>query len=254
MTLPQLLPAELFAFFLVFARVGAALMLMPGFGEIYVPARVRLIVAGGLTLVLTPVMTQGLPALPAEPLGITVLLAGETMVGAFLGLIGRVILSALNTAGTIMAFQSGIASALGYDPVAAEQSAVPAMFLSTAGLLLVFVADLHHVMLRALAASYNVLPAGGPPPVDAFSQVMARLVADCFVLGVQLAAPFIVVGLVFYLGVGLLARLMPQVQVFFVAMPVQIFIGFAVFALTAGVMLTWFSERFPQIFEDALGG
>lgn len=254
MVLAQVLPAEVFAFFIVFARIGAALMLMPGFGEIYVPARYRLVLAGSLTLLLTPALAQSLPALPAAPLGITVMIAGESIIGVFLGLIGRIIMTALHTAGTVLAFQSGLASALAFDPVVAEQSAVTAVFLTTAGLLLVFTADLHHVMLRALAMSYNVLPAGGPPPIDVFSGVMARLVSDVFILGVQLSAPFIVVGLVFYLGIGVLARLMPQVQVFFIAMPVQIFLGFAVFAITAAAILTWFGERFPEIFDNALGG
>jgi flagellar biosynthetic protein FliR len=252
--LVQLLPAEVFAFFIVFARVGAAVMLMPGFGEVYVPARFRLIVAGAITLLLTPVLGAALPAMPDSPLRLLVLIFGESLTGAFLGLVGRIILSALHTAGTVLAFQTGIANALGYDPIAAEQSAITALFLSTAGVLLVFTANLHHVILSALASSYNVLPAGALPPIDGFSQVITRLVADTFVLGVQLAAPFIVVGLVFYLGVGLLARLMPQVQVFFIAMPIQIFLGFSVFALTAGVMLAWFADRFPDMFNTALGG
>lgn len=250
----QALPAEIFAFFIVFARVGAALMLMPGFGEIYVSARYRLILAGALTLVLTPVLAQSLPVLPESPLRISVLLFGESAIGAFLGLVGRIILSALHTTGTVIAFQAGLANALSFDPVAAEQSAVTALFLSTAGLLVVFVADLHHVMLRALAMSYNVLPSGVLPPVDAFSRVMARLVSDVFILGVQLSAPFIVVGLVFFLGAGVLARLMPQVQVFFIVMPVQIFLGFVVFALTIGAILGWFGEKFPEMFDTALRG
>ncbi len=252
--LAQALPAEVFAFFLVFARIGAALMLMPGFGELYVSARYRLVFAGALTLILTPVLAQGLPAMPESPLRVTMLLMGESAIGAFLGLVGRVILAALHVTGTVIAFQSGLANALTFDPVAAEQSAVTALFLSTAGILVVFAADLHHVMLRALAMSYNVLPSGVMPPVDAFSRVMARLVSDIFILGVQLAAPFIVVGLVFYLGVGVLARLMPQVQIFFVAMPIQIFLGFAVFAIVAGAILGWFVERFPEIYDSALRG
>lgn len=252
--LAQLLPAELFAFFIVFARVGAAIMFMPGFGEIYVAPRFRLVIAGALALLLTPVLAQSLPALPASPFTLMLVLFGEITVGAFLGLIGRIILSALHTAGTVLSFQIGLANALGYDPVAAEQSAVPALLLSTAGVLVVFAANLHHVMLTALAESYNVFTPGVMPPIDDFSMVITRLVADTFILGVQLAAPFIAVGLVFYLGVGVLARLMPQVQIFFVAMPVQIFLGITVMALTVGAIMSWFIDRFPESFAGALGG
>lgn len=250
----QLLPAEIFAFFLVFARIGAAIMFMPGFGDIYVPARYRLILAGGLTLLLTPVLASGLPGLPPSPIMMTVILFGEITVGAFLGLIGRIIHSALHIAGTVISFQVGLANAMTFDPVVAEQSAVTGLFLTTAGLLVIFATDLHHVMLLALAASYNVFVPGVMPPIDDFSQVITRLVADTFILGVQFATPFIVVGLVFYLGTGVLARLMPQVQVFFIAMPVQIFLGFVVLALTIGVILSWYADQFPEFFSRALGG
>jgi flagellar biosynthetic protein FliR len=250
----QALPAEIFAFFLVFTRIGAALMVMPGFGEIYITSRYRLMFAGALTVLLTPVLAESLPAMPASPLATLVLFFGEITIGAFLGITGRIIISGLNTTGTILSFQIGLANAMSFDPVAAEQSSITALFLSTAGFLLVFLADLHHVMLGALVMRYNVLTPGVMPPINDFSQVITRLVADVFIMGVQLSAPFIVVGLVFYLGIGVLARLMPQVQVFFVAMPVQIFLGFVIFALTVGAILSWFLERFPELFATALGG
>jgi len=250
----QLLPAEVFTFFLVFARIGAAIMFMPGIGDMYVPARFRLIFAGGLTLLLTPILAGTLPAMPNSPMLLAVILFGEITVGAFLGLIGRIIHSALHTAGTVISFQVGLANAMAFDPVVAEQSAVTAQFLTIAGILIIFATDLHHVMLMALASSYNVFIPGVAPPMDDFSQVITRLVGDTFILGVQLATPFIVVGLVFYLGIGVLARLMPQVQVFFIAMPIQIFLGFVVLALTVGAILAWFADRFPDFYTHALGG
>ncbi|MDX1485991.1 MAG: flagellar biosynthetic protein FliR [Alphaproteobacteria bacterium] len=252
--LPEILPADLFAFFLVFARIGSAVMLMPGFGESYVSPRFRLILAVAITLVITPVLAANLPGLPASPLSLFLLLFGEIVVGVFLGTIGRVIMSALHTAGTVLSFQSGLANALTFDPVSAQQAALFALFLSLAGLLFVFVTDLHHMMLEALIMSYGVLVPGVAPPIDDFSQALTRLVADCFTVGMQLAAPFIAVGLIFYLGVGLLARLMPQVQIFFIALPVQIFLGFLVFALSASAMLMWFADRFQGLFAAALGG
>lgn len=251
---PELLPANLFAFFLVFARIGSAIMMMPGFGENYVSPRFRLLLAGAITLLITPVVAGTLPAFPSSPLSLFVLLAGEIVVGLFLGTVGRIIMSALHTAGTAISFQTGLANALTFDPVSAQQAAVFALLLSLSGILFVFATDLHHLMLEATIMSYNVLVPGAVPPIDNFSQAMARLVADTFILGVQLSAPFIAVGLVFYLGVGLLARLMPQVQIFFIALPVQIFLGFLVFALSFSAMLLWFGQRFQELFSMALGG
>ncbi len=252
--LQELLPADLFAFFLVFARIGSAMMMMPGFGETYVSPRYRLLLAGAITLMITPVIAGALPPFPSSPLSLFVLLFGEIVVGLFFGTIGRIIMSALHTAGTTMSFQSGLANALTFDPVSAQQAAMFALFLSLAGILFVFATDLHHLMLEAMVMSYSVLVPGTMPPIDDFSQAITRLVADSFILGVQLAAPFIAVGLVFYLGIGLLARLMPQVQIFFVALPVQIFLGFLAFALSVSAMLLWFQTRFQELFTASLGG
>ncbi len=252
--LQELLPADLFAFFLVFARIGSAMMMMPGFGETYVSPRFRLLLAGAITLLITPVIAGALPPLPSSPLSLFVLLFGEIVVGLFFGTIGRIIMSALHTAGTVMSFQSGLANALTFDPVSSQQAAMFALFLSLAGILFVFATDLHHLMLEAMVVSYSVLVPGTVPPIDDFSQVITRLVADSFILGVQLAAPFITVGLVFYLGIGLLARLMPQIQIFFIALPVQIFLGFLAFALSVSAMLLWFTSRFEELFTASLGG
>jgi len=207
--LQDLLPADIFAFFLVFARAGSAVMMMPGFGEQYVSPRFRLLLAAAITLLITSAISASLPPMPAAPMTLFVLLAGEIVIGIFFGTIGRVIMSALHVAGTVMSFQSGLANALTFDPVSAQQAAMFALFLSVSGLVFVFVTDLHHLMLQAMVMSYGLIIPGTVPPIDDMSQVMSRLVADVFVVGVQLSAPFIAVGLVFYLGVGLLARLMP---------------------------------------------
>ncbi len=252
--LQDLLPADIFAFFLVFARVGSAMMMMPGFGEQYVSPRFRLLLAGAVTLLITPALVASLPPMPESPLTLFVLLTGEIVIGIFFGTIGRVIMSSLHVAGTVMSFQSGLANALTFDPVSAQQAAMFALFLSVAGLLFVFATDLHHLMLEAMVMSYGLMIPGTVPQIDDMSQVMSRLVADAFVLGIQLSAPFIAVGLVFYLGVGLLARLMPQVQIFFIALPVQIFLGFLAFAFAVSAMLLWFAGRFRDLFMASLGG
>jgi flagellar biosynthesis protein FliR len=252
--LVDVLPAELFTFFMVFCRLGSAFIVMPGFGETYVTPRIRLIVAIGLAILVTPIVRDIIPPLPVQPLALIPLLAGEIAIGLFIGTIGRIIMGSLHTAGTIMSFQSGLANALTFDPVVRAQSAIPALFLSTAGLLLIFSTDLHHFMLASLVGSFNVFTPGVIPPFDDFAKSITNVVAQSFTLGFQLAAPFVTIGLVFYLAVGLLARLMPQVQVFFVALPVQIFLGFLAFSFTSSAILLWFLNRYREIFSAALGG
>lgn len=241
-----LIPQELFVIFLVFTRTGAALMVMPGFGEAYVPPRVRLLIALAISVVVTPVVTAQIPGLPATPLALFILLFGEITVGVFLGLIGRIMLVALHTTGTVISFQIGMANAFVFDAATSQQASLPSMFLTVLGVLIIFTANLHHLMLRAVVNSYTLFTPGVMPPIEDFSQFVSRLVADSFILGIQLAGPFMAVGLIFYLGIGLLARLMPQVQIFFIALPMQIMFGILVVALTLSAALMWFLDSFEM--------
>ncbi|HUN48450.1 MAG TPA: flagellar biosynthetic protein FliR, partial [Stellaceae bacterium] len=110
--LDQILPANLFAAALVFARLGSAVMLLPGFGDSYVYARARLVLALGLTVLATPVVAPLLPALPTSPIRLALMLGGEIAVGLFLGSIARVLLSALQVAGTVVSIELGLSAAL----------------------------------------------------------------------------------------------------------------------------------------------
>ncbi len=244
--LQQLLPAEVFAFLLVFARAGAALMLLPGFGEVFVVARVRLAIALLFSLALTPVVAPGLPAAPATPFGLVFLLAAETAIGLFVGGAARLILTSLHVAGSVIAFQTGLGTAQFFDPAQGTQSVLVATLLTLFGLTLIFATDLHLLALRAAADSYVLFPAGAAPSLAGFAEIATDLVAGSFLLGVQIAAPFIVYGLVFYIGLGLLSRLMPQLQVFFIAMPAQILIGMALIGIMLGAGGIWFVDHAEQ--------
>jgi flagellar biosynthetic protein FliR len=251
--LDQLLPNDLFSIVLVFMRMGAAMMLLPGFGETYVAPRIRLIIAIALALVVTPVVSASLPPMPDDTLSLFVLIGGEIVVGLYFGALARFLVSALHVAGVVIGFQTSLANAQIFDPINAQQGSLIGTFLNIIGVTLIFVTDLHHMMLMALADSYTVFVPGAPPPIDELSRTAVRIVARSFVLGLQIASPFIVVGMVFYIGLGLLARLMPQVQVFFIAVPLQIMLGFSVMAMTLSAGLYWFLTNFESGMIGFLG-
>jgi len=244
--LEQILPATLFAYLLVFARAGSVLMVLPGFGESYITPRLRLLLGLAIAVLLTPVLRPSLPALPDSPLTLLVLLAIEILIGLFLGLAARILMSALQVAGMVAAYHSSLANAFVFDPAAAQQGALAGAFLTITGLLLIFVTNLHHVLLMGIFGSYQIFVPGAPLPVADMSEAAARLVADSFLLAMQIAAPFVAVGLLFTLGVGLLNRLMPQVQMFFVAMPMQIMLGIIVLMLTLSAVMMWFLDGFER--------
>lgn len=252
--LTAFLQGELFGYFLVFARLGAAVMLLPGFGEAFVSPRIRLLLAFAVTFAVMPIVGDRLPALPTDILGLVVVLLGEILIGLFLGALARLLFSVLQTAGTLIANFTSLGAAQVLDPSTAATNTLPGNFLTVLALVLIFATNLHHVMLTALVDSYTTFPAGSAPPLADFADEATKLVGQGFGLALQLSAPLLVVTLVMQIGLGLLARLMPQMQVFFVAMPLQILLGIAIFAITLAAAMQWYLDRFAEPFAMFGGG
>jgi flagellar biosynthesis protein FliR len=251
--LDQIVPANIFAAALVFARLGSALMLLPGIGEIYVSPRLRLVLALGITLVATPVVAPSLPRLPAGAIELALMLGGEIAVGLFIGTIARILLAAVEVAGTLISINLGLSAALVFNPMLQQQESVTSAFYSVAGVLIIFLADLHHPMLRALVGSYGVFQPGTLFEWGDFSDAVARAVTESFKIGVEMAAPFMIIGTVFYVAVGLISRLTPQLQILFVIQPLQIVAGLFAFALLLATGMQWFLERFAAEFIALTG-
>jgi len=246
--LAAFLQGELFGYFLVFARLGAAIMLLPGFGESFVSPRIRLLLALAITFAVMPIVADRLPAMPEQVLALLVLLLGEIVIGLFIGTLARILLGVLQSAGALIANFTSLGAAQVLDPSSATPSTLPGNFLTILALVLIFATNLHHLMLAALVDSYASFPPGNAPPLDDFAEAASQLVAQGFGLAFQLAAPLLVVTLVMQIGLGLLARLMPQMQVFFVAMPLQILLGFAIVAVTLAAAMRWYLDRFAEPF------
>jgi flagellar biosynthetic protein FliR len=114
----------------------------------------------------------------------------------------------------------------------------------TIGLLVIFALNLHHLLILAVVNSYQIFIPGEPILVEDFAFTVARVTTESFKLGIQLAAPFIGLGLVFYSAMGIINRLMPSMQIFFVAIPLQVGMGLALMALSLPVLFGWFIEAF----------
>ena len=247
MPLAQFLPANLFAAFLIFARIGSAVILLPGFGELYVPQRYRLLLALLLAGLLTPVIGPLLPSLPADPARLAVIVGGEVMIGLFIGTVARLIVTGLETAGMVVSMQLGLSTAVIFNPLTDQpQSAIPSAFYGMLGVLLIFLTDTHHLLLRATVESYALFEPGALPPIGDLTDIVTRIVAGSFKLAIELASPFIVLGTVFFVALGLIARMVPQLQVLFIAQPLQIIGGLFVFAAVLVAGMRWFLAAFVQ--------
>ncbi len=243
-------------FLLTFARVGTLAMLLPGIGERPIPGRMRLSLALMLTLVILPVARPLIPA-ASGPSALVGILIGEIAVGLVLGLAARAIVAALQTAGTVIAQQLGLSYAMTVDPTAGGQETTISNFLTLLGIALIFATDLHHLAIGAIRDSYVLLPpVGVPEPGDAARLALGAVVRG-FSLGVKISAPFIAFAILFNFGLGILSRLMPQMQVFFIGLPLTIIVGMLILVASLGLMMGFFITElggFLQDFGPATGG
>lgn len=235
------LPEVTVLFLLIFARLGALVMLMPALGEQAIPSRIRLAFALMLALVFYPMLSGRLPQGLADDLPrLLVAMVSELLVGLSFGLIARMLLSAAQTAGASIASAVGLGFAQTVDPSMGQQGAIVGSFISLTGMAMIFATDLHHVALAGIADSYTMFPPGEMLPVDDLRDAALTTAAESFRVGVQISAPFMVFGLIFNLGLGVLSKLMPQLQVYFLSMPISIFVGLVLVALLTTTMMGWY--------------
>jgi len=241
------LPALAAAFLLTFARIGTMMMVMPGLGESNMPSRVRLTIALVLAAVLLPLHQQAYKV-SLDALGpVLLLLFQEIVVGLVLGLTARLAISALQVAGAIVAQQLGLGFVTAVDPTQNQQGLLVGNFLTVLGVAMIFATDLHHLVIRALNDSYVIFAPGEIPLTGDVAKHITNVIATSFKIGIQLSAPFLVFGLIFNLGLGILSRLMPQMQVFFIGLPLSILLGLFLLALVIGAMMGTFTGYIENV-------
>jgi flagellar biosynthetic protein FliR len=254
--LESFLTTGVFAFMIIFVRFGTAMMIMPGIGDSFVPGNIRLYYALGLSLVVAPVMQPLVPdPIPAFNI-LLPLLVIEFITGLFIGTIARILMMALDTGGMLISLASGISNAQVFNPSLAVQGSVFGAFLSVTGVTLLFVTNLHHLLLHGLVESYQMFPIGGLPDTGSMAELMAKAVSASFVTGFQIALPFVIISLVLYVGMGVLTRLMPQLQVFMIAIPLQIMLALVTLAIVLSSIMLFFISRFEDgmVFFLSQGG
>ena len=235
------LPGLAFAFVLVLSRTGAVVMLLPGLGELDLPATVRAGLSLALSLLLLPVVA---PLVPAAPDGLTSagMVMAELLVGGALGWLARLPAMALSMCGAISSTSIGLSSVIQYDPALGAQASALARLLGLLAPLLVLMTGLYAMPLSALAGSYRTLAPGTVMPAGPLAEAVQQMVSASFGIALRLSTPFLLAGLLVQAGLGLLARLVPQLQVFAVAVPGQILGGFVLLGLLASPLLSAWLE------------
>lgn len=238
---------QVYAGGLVFARLGALIMLIPGIGETFVPIRIRLSLALLLALVLFPLIGSTVPAISADVSGVALAIIKETAIGLFIGGILRIFMSSLAAAGEIMSIQTTLAFAQTANPTQASPSTTLGTFLGLMGILLIMTTNLHHLFLSAIVRSYTIFPFTKDIPLADAKDLAVQTVSRSFALGLQLSAPVVALSLIFNIATGLVGRVMPQFQIFFVATPLMVLLGLSVFALSIGVIGMVWVDHFREL-------
>ncbi len=226
---------------------------MPGIGDGFTPMQVRVALIFLLTLIFTPVVSEYMPPPESDLIMIGLLTLKEFIIGLFLGFIAKLLMTALDVAGMIIANNTSLANASVFNPAAASQGSLPGIFISIAALLLMFATDTHHLFFEAIVQSYVLFDPTMKFEILDFTTGFVKMLSDAMIIGFKIASPMLVIGLLFFTSLGVLARLMPQLQIFFISIPAQILLGFSVFAATVSAgLLLWiniFQDRFTTFLE-----
>ncbi len=237
-------------FLLVLARLAGLVLAAPIFGHALVPVRVR----AGLAAVLAVAIAPALPAVP-EPATLPALagaLAVESALGALVGLVAQFIFAGVELGGQLAGIQMGFGIASLIDPQANAQVTVVAQWQQLLALLVFLVLDIHHLLLRALLESFRSAPPGGLVLTGIGLGGAVTLAGELFTLGVRVAAPVLVALLLTNAALGVLARTIPQLNVFVVGFPVNVGVGLVVLGVSLPFTFRLLAARFAAL-EPTLG-
>jgi flagellar biosynthesis protein FliR len=239
---------------MIFARLGAIMMLLPGFGEQAVPPRVRLSLALLIALMMYPLVSPMLGTIPETMSGLFGGMIREVLIGLMIGGILRLFFSSLAVAGEIVSLQTTLSFSQTASPMEAQPSTSLSTFLTVMGITLIFATNLHHLFITAIFGSYDLFAPGKNLPLADAGTLAIQTVGKSFALGLQLAAPVVVFAIVFNIATGLVGRLMPQFQIFFVASPLAVIFGLSIFAISLGMLAIVWIGQYRDLAMNFAGG
>jgi flagellar biosynthesis protein FliR len=252
LALTPLFDSLTYQFLLVFARIGSAIMLLPGIGDLRVPVRVRLLFGLALSALSFGTVAHLLPPTPLQFGQMALQVISEAGIGLFIGATAALLMSILHMAGAVIAAQIGLGNALTGELFSTESGVTIGVGLMAGGLVIIFVTGLDHLMLSALARSYDGLPAAQLPVLQDVADTLTTALSAAFSTAIQLSTPFLVLGLAFNIGLALANRALPQLPVFFVGLPASLAGGLIVLMIAIPAILIGFADAFEALFTAAM--
>lgn len=244
------LPHDAFAFSLILTRVAGVIILLPGLGEVAAPAMVRVGLAGAVTILLLPGLMPTFPGSPATILDYAVMVASSLITGLWLGWLARTITFALGMSGQWIAAILGLSNVLAPDIITGGEEPALGRLLDLASPVLLLITGLYAMPLVALSSSFDVIPPGGFLPIGDGMQIVVTAVVRCFLLALQLSAPFVVAAICWNIALGIISRLVPRVQIYFLGLPGQILGGLGLLAVLISALLHAWLQATSQDFSN----
>lgn len=236
------------AAFLAFCRVGTCFMLMPGLSSARVPLQIRLFVSVAATIaVLIHLWDRIVPFATREPAVLLVMIASEALIGALIGLMARLYVLALQFMATAIANFVGYTALGGAGIEEPDPQTALGSIISFSALMLLFVFDFHHEIIKALVMSYEMAP------VDTLFNAQSALVdltdtiSESFLVMIRLGSPFIAYAILVNLGLGFINKLVPQIPVYFISLPFVIAGGLIILYFAVPTLLSLFADGFVDV-------
>ena len=243
------LASQVYGVALIFARLGAFFMSMPGLSESFTPSTPRLGFSLLVSIALFPTLSAGMPGEPASLFGMTAQLVSELVIGLALGVLLRLFMAALAVAGEIISLQTTLSFAQTTNPLQAQPTTSVTTFLTIFGLTTIFASGLHLFFIAGIVHSYAVFPAGHGVPMASFNTLFVQTLSEVYELGVQMSAPVIVFSLVFNIATGLIARVMPQFQIFALSSPLSVLLGLSLLSMCLGGLGVVWTDHYRNYVE-----
>jgi len=238
-------------FFLVLTRISGIFMIAPFFGSLNIPVYLRACTTIAMALVLFPVIDQlGAAPLPPTLLGYMLSIITELIIGWLIGFVAYLTFVAINMAGKLMDMQVGFAVVNVLDPTSGQQIPLIGSFLYNLGLIVFLVSNSHHIIIAALFESFHLVPVLGASFDLSLTNIIADLTGGIFVTGLKIALPVLFAILLTDVGLGILARTMPQMNIFVVGIPAKIIIGLFVLSIALPFYILFLDVMFSEMYGN----
>jgi len=247
----ELLQGHVAAFLLTLTRISGIFLISPFFGSMNIPIFFRVGIALAMTVVLFPVVDGlGAPAAPASIVMFGAAVLGELFIGWLIGFVAYISFAAITMAGKVMDMQVGFAVVNVVDPTSGQQIPLIGSFLYNLAVIILLVTNGHHMILAGLIESFRAVPLAGIEANISLALIIANFTGTIFLTGMKIAMPITFAILLTNVGLGILSRTMPQMNIFVVGIPMQIMVGLFILSMVMPFYVLFLDVLFNEMYGN----